>query len=202
MTQTPRELPSCLSHTAASGNNRLRVEQERATLLGLLGDHRWVTAFVSLYTRAVVTGLGIVKHVVAAENSLFFLGRVVPFIGQDTPVPVLKRCPGGVDRPTPRSGQTDSHLSRSRSLSSCRRLRASVGSTEATSDQSASVSSDRSAQDRSKAKPDERVQAPVARMSGRAASRAIERCSGASPPPRLLVQSTLGSTGHSVELGC
>jgi hypothetical protein len=34
------------------------------------------------------------------------------------------------------------------------------------------VSSDRSAQDRSKAKPDEVVQTPVARLSGRAASRA------------------------------
>jgi hypothetical protein len=36
----------------------------------------------------------------------------------------------------------------------------------------ASVSSDRSAQDRSKAKPDEVVQTPVARLSGRAVSRA------------------------------
>jgi hypothetical protein len=36
----------------------------------------------------------------------------------------------------------------------------------------ASVSSDLSAQDRSQAKPDEVVQAPVARLSGRAASRA------------------------------
>jgi hypothetical protein len=36
----------------------------------------------------------------------------------------------------------------------------------------ASVSSDRSAQDRSKAKPDEAVQTPVARLSARAASRA------------------------------
>src|SRR4029077_2961331 len=36
----------------------------------------------------------------------------------------------------------------------------------------ASVLSDRSAQDRSKAKPDEVVQTPVVRLSGRAASRA------------------------------
>ena len=36
----------------------------------------------------------------------------------------------------------------------------------------ASVSSDRSAEDRSKAKPDEVVQTPVARLSGRAANRA------------------------------
>jgi len=36
----------------------------------------------------------------------------------------------------------------------------------------ASVSSDRSAQDRPKAKPDKVVQTPVARLSGRAASRA------------------------------
>jgi hypothetical protein len=38
----------------------------------------------------------------------------------------------------------------------------------------ASVSSDRSAQDRSKAKPDEVVQTPVVRLSGRAASRATK----------------------------
>jgi hypothetical protein len=52
------------------------------------------------------------------------------------------------------------------------RYPALVESTEATSDQSTSVSSDRSAQDRSQAKPDEVVQTPVARLSGRAASRA------------------------------
>jgi hypothetical protein len=40
----------------------------------------------------------------------------------------------------------------------------------------ASVSSDRSAQDRSKARPDEVVQTPVARLSGRAASRATNAC--------------------------
>jgi hypothetical protein len=51
-------------------------------------------------------------------------------------------------------------------------LRASVGSTEATSGQSASVSSDRRARDRSQAKPDEVVQTPVVRLSGRAARRA------------------------------
>jgi hypothetical protein len=48
-----------------------------------------------------------------------------------------------------------------------------VGSTDARNRVlDASVSSDRSAQDRSKAKPDEVVQTPVVRLSGRAASRA------------------------------
>jgi hypothetical protein len=65
-----------------------------------------------------------------------------------------------------------------------------------------SWTSDRSAPDRSQAKPDEVVQTPVATLSGGAASRAIERCSGPSPPPRRLVQSKLGSAGQSVELGC
>ena len=52
-------------------------------------------------------------------------------------------------------------------------LRASVGSTDAPNRVlDDSVSSDRRAQDRSKAKPDEVVQTPVARLSGRAANRA------------------------------